>query len=77
MDFMGESVDSADGDDDKIYFFFSENAVEYDFYSKVVVSRVGRVCKVKTETFKTQLDLCNAGLVLLKRACISVRPVCL
>ncbi|XP_037554129.1 semaphorin-4E [Nematolebias whitei] len=45
MDFVGESVDSADGDDDKIYFFFSENAMEYDFYSKVVVSRVARVCK--------------------------------
>ncbi|XP_017262872.1 semaphorin-4E [Kryptolebias marmoratus] len=45
MDFVGESVDSPDGDDDKVYLFFSENAMEYDFYSKVVVSRVARVCK--------------------------------
>ncbi|KAG8003549.1 Semaphorin-4E [Nibea albiflora] len=45
MDFVRESLDSPDGDDDKVYFFFSENAMEYDFYSKVAVSRVARVCK--------------------------------
>lgn len=45
MEFVGESFKSQDGDDDKIYLFFSENAKEYDFYSKVVVSRVARVCK--------------------------------
>lgn len=46
MDFVRESVDSPDGDDDKIYLFFSETAMEYDFYSKLIVSRVARVCKV-------------------------------
>ncbi|XP_072296575.1 semaphorin-4E-like [Eucyclogobius newberryi] len=40
-----ESVNSATGDDDKVYLFFSETAVEYDYYNKVVVSRVARVCK--------------------------------
>ncbi|XP_036971335.1 semaphorin-4E [Acanthopagrus latus] len=45
MDFVRESFNSLDGDDDKVYLFFSENAMEYDFYSKVVVSRVARVCK--------------------------------
>ncbi|MEQ2199386.1 Semaphorin-4E [Xenoophorus captivus] len=45
MDLMGESFDSPDGDDDKVYLFFSENAMEYDFYRKVAVSRVARVCK--------------------------------
>ncbi|KAK5870015.1 hypothetical protein PBY51_024681 [Eleginops maclovinus] len=45
MDFVGESFNSPDGDDDKVYMFFSENAMEYDFYSKVTVSRVARVCK--------------------------------
>lgn len=45
MDVVEESVESPDGDDDKIYLFFSENAMEYDFYSKVAVSRVARVCK--------------------------------
>uniref|UniRef100_I3J2X0 Si:ch211-129c21.1 n=1 Tax=Oreochromis niloticus TaxID=8128 RepID=I3J2X0_ORENI len=45
MDFVDESFDSPDGDDDKVYLFFSENAIEYDFYRKVSVSRVARVCK--------------------------------
>ncbi|KAM3875977.1 semaphorin-4E [Diretmus argenteus] len=45
MDFVRESVNSFDGDDDKVYLFFSENAMEYDFYSKLTVSRVARVCK--------------------------------
>lgn len=34
------------GDDDKIYFFFTEVAKEYDLYTKVKVPRVARVCKV-------------------------------
>ncbi len=46
MDVVPESEDSPEGDDDKVYMFFSENAVEYDFYNKLVVSRVARVCKV-------------------------------
>ncbi len=46
MDVVPEGEDSPEGDDDKVYMFFSENAVEYDFYNKLVVSRVARVCKV-------------------------------
>lgn len=46
MDLVKEGFESSTGDDDKVYLFFSENAMEYDFYSKVVVSRVARVCKV-------------------------------
>ncbi|KAL7854599.1 hypothetical protein SRHO_G00167890 [Serrasalmus rhombeus] len=45
MDVVPESMDSPEGDDDKIYIFFSENAVEYDFYNKLIVSRVAQVCK--------------------------------
>lgn len=41
-----ESQMSAVGDDDKVYLFFSETAVECDCYNKLVVSRVARVCKV-------------------------------
>ncbi|CAG07753.1 unnamed protein product [Tetraodon nigroviridis] len=40
-----ESHMSALGDDDKVYLFFSETAVECDCYQKLVVSRVARVCK--------------------------------
>ncbi|XP_075898388.1 semaphorin-4E-like [Nelusetta ayraudi] len=43
MEFVGESFESQDGDDDKIYLFYSESGAEYD--STVVVSRVARVCK--------------------------------
>ncbi|RLV62363.1 hypothetical protein DV515_00019393, partial [Chloebia gouldiae] len=38
------------GDDDKVYFFFSERAVEYDCYAEQVVARVARVCKVRLGT---------------------------
>lgn len=44
---MPESDKSEEGDDDKIYLFFSETAVECDCHNKLVVSRVARVCKVK------------------------------
>lgn len=42
---MPESESSTVGDDDKVYLFFSETAVECDCYNKLVVSRVARVCK--------------------------------
>lgn len=46
--FIEESqVSNPTGDDDKIYFFFTEVAKEYDLYTKVKVPRVARVCKVK------------------------------
>nr|XP_028565608.1 semaphorin-4A [Podarcis muralis]XP_028565609.1 semaphorin-4A [Podarcis muralis]XP_028565610.1 semaphorin-4A [Podarcis muralis]XP_028565611.1 semaphorin-4A [Podarcis muralis]XP_028565612.1 semaphorin-4A [Podarcis muralis]XP_028565613.1 semaphorin-4A [Podarcis muralis]XP_028565615.1 semaphorin-4A [Podarcis muralis]XP_028565616.1 semaphorin-4A [Podarcis muralis]XP_028565617.1 semaphorin-4A [Podarcis muralis]XP_028565618.1 semaphorin-4A [Podarcis muralis] len=31
--------------DDKVYFFFGETAKEFDFFEKLTVSRVARVCK--------------------------------
>ncbi|XP_020354565.1 semaphorin-4E-like [Oncorhynchus kisutch] len=45
MDLVPESNNNPEGDDDKVYLFFSENAMEYDFYNKLMVSRVARVCK--------------------------------
>ncbi|XP_036410006.1 semaphorin-4E-like [Megalops cyprinoides] len=45
MDQVPESEGSPEQDDDKVYLFFSETAVEYDFYNKLTVSRVARVCK--------------------------------
>ncbi|XP_057710807.1 semaphorin-4F isoform X2 [Corythoichthys intestinalis] len=33
------------GEDDRIFFFFNEAAMEYNFYSKVRVPRVARVCR--------------------------------
>lgn len=73
MDFVGESVDSPDGDDDKVYLFFSENAMEFEFYNKLVVSRVARVCKVfttdKTNTEKKQVHTACAKHVFCLRGC--------
>ncbi|XP_065507617.1 semaphorin-4C isoform X2 [Caloenas nicobarica] len=43
--YIQESAASSTGDDDKVYFFFSERAVEYDCYAEQVVARVARVCK--------------------------------
>ncbi|XP_049640792.1 semaphorin-4C isoform X1 [Suncus etruscus] len=43
--FIPESVGSFTGDDDKVYFFFSERAIEYDCYAEQVVARVARICK--------------------------------
>ncbi|XP_067411514.1 semaphorin-4B [Emydura macquarii macquarii] len=34
-----------EGDDDKVYFFFSETGKEFDFFENTVVSRIARVCK--------------------------------
>lgn len=50
-DFVGsalvrESSGSKEGDDDKIYFFFSERAMELDCDTELMVARVARVCKV-------------------------------
>lgn len=42
-----ESVNSSVGDDDKIYFFFTEKSQERSLYSSYSrVARVARVCKV-------------------------------
>ncbi|XP_057683021.1 semaphorin-4G-like [Corythoichthys intestinalis] len=54
-DFVGsallrESINSSIGDDDKIYFFFTERSQEQMAYpSRTKVSRVARVCKVRGE----------------------------
>ncbi|XP_060779480.1 sema domain, immunoglobulin domain (Ig), transmembrane domain (TM) and short cytoplasmic domain, (semaphorin) 4Ba isoform X2 [Neoarius graeffei] len=45
--FIQESLPkgNAVGDDDKIYFFFSETGKEFDFFETTIVSRIARVCK--------------------------------
>uniref|UniRef100_A0A3Q2CKT5 Sema domain-containing protein n=2 Tax=Cyprinodon variegatus TaxID=28743 RepID=A0A3Q2CKT5_CYPVA len=57
-DFVGsalvrESSGGKDGDDDKIYFFFSERAVELDCDTELTVARVARVCKGDLGGFRT------------------------
>ncbi|XP_048476519.1 semaphorin-4D-like [Rhincodon typus] len=50
-DVIRESENSLDGGDDKIYFFFTEVSVEYEFNSKLLVPRIARVCKNYLEVF--------------------------
>lgn len=57
---MPESEKSAEGEDDKVYLFFSETAVECDCYNKLVVSRVARVCKVIKEFTMQELIFCSS-----------------
>uniref|UniRef100_A0A3B4BG12 Uncharacterized protein n=1 Tax=Periophthalmus magnuspinnatus TaxID=409849 RepID=A0A3B4BG12_9GOBI len=42
---LNASLKKADGEDDKIYYFFTEVSVEYEFFGKLLIPRVARVCK--------------------------------
>ncbi|XP_060157200.1 semaphorin-4D isoform X2 [Globicephala melas] len=44
-DVIGESLEGGDDGDDKVYFFFTEVSVEYEFVFKLMIPRVARVCK--------------------------------
>ncbi|XP_041754722.1 semaphorin-4D isoform X2 [Coregonus clupeaformis] len=44
-DVIREGKNSADGEDDKIYYFFTEVSVEYEFFGKLLIPRIARVCK--------------------------------
>lgn len=47
------------GDDDKIYFFFSEAGKEFDFFDNTIVSRIARVCKVRHLHVSAQKQSCE------------------
>uniref|UniRef100_A0A8C2XKN0 Semaphorin 4D n=1 Tax=Cyclopterus lumpus TaxID=8103 RepID=A0A8C2XKN0_CYCLU len=44
-DVISEGGNQVDGEDDKIYYFFTEVSVEYEFFGKLLIPRVARVCK--------------------------------
>ncbi|XP_049652609.1 semaphorin-4D isoform X2 [Accipiter gentilis] len=44
-DVIRADQNSTDGEDDKIYFFFTEVSVEYEFVGKLMIPRIARVCK--------------------------------
>lgn len=44
-DVIREERNKAVGEDDKVYFFFTEVSVEYEFFGKLLIPRVARVCK--------------------------------
>lgn len=47
-DVIREGENPTDGEDDKIYYFFTEVSVEYEFFGNLLIPRVARVCKVGT-----------------------------
>ncbi|XP_032532766.1 semaphorin-4D isoform X2 [Chiroxiphia lanceolata] len=44
-DVIRADQNSTDGEDDKIYFFFTEVSVEYECIGKLMIPRIARVCK--------------------------------
>nr|XP_056704149.1 semaphorin-4D [Euleptes europaea] len=44
-DVIRADPDNVDEDDDKVYFFFTEVSVEYEFLGKLMIPRIARVCK--------------------------------
>lgn len=46
-DVIRADQNSTDGEDDKVYFFFTEASVEYEFVGKLMIPRIARVCKVR------------------------------
>ncbi|XP_029775272.1 semaphorin-4D isoform X3 [Suricata suricatta] len=44
-DVVRERPDGVDSGDDRVYFFFTEVSVEYEFVFKLLIPRVARVCK--------------------------------
>ncbi|KAM6230542.1 semaphorin-4D isoform 2-T2 [Porphyrio hochstetteri] len=44
-DVVRADQNTTDGEDDKIYFFFTEVSVEYEFVGKLMIPRIARVCK--------------------------------
>ena len=62
--FIEESYKSPIGDDDKIYFFFTEVAKEFTYFNKVVVSRIARVCKASFVQHYAYISLLPAYSIL-------------
>ncbi|XP_006903378.1 PREDICTED: semaphorin-4D-like [Elephantulus edwardii] len=44
-DVIRRNPNDTEGEDDKVYFFFMEVSVEYEFIFKLMIPRVARVCK--------------------------------
>ncbi|XP_023559974.1 semaphorin-4D isoform X2 [Octodon degus] len=44
-DVIRRSPDGMEGEDDRVYFFFTEVSVEYEFVLKLMIPRIARVCK--------------------------------
>lgn len=70
-DVIREGSNRVVGEDDKIYYFFTEVSVEFEFFGKLLIPRVARVCKVSTNALSAHtiythclLFLCTCHLCL-------------
>lgn len=63
--------DSLDSGDDRVYFFFTEVSVEYEFVFKLMIPRVARVCKGDLGGLRT---LQKKWTSFLKARLICARP---
>lgn len=43
--------ESENPDDDKVFFFFRETAVEAQGFGKVTYARIGQLCRVRSQSF--------------------------
>ncbi|CAL8391023.1 unnamed protein product [Arctogadus glacialis] len=81
-DFVGsalvrESVDSIEGDDDKIYFFFTEGSEEQTGgIAHGRVARVARVCKKRWTTFLKARLVCSHRVRLPLHRCCAASSCC-
>lgn len=49
--------ESDNPDDDKVFFFFRETAVEAQGFGKVTYARIGQLCRVRNQSFMECLFL--------------------
>ncbi|KAM4877463.1 semaphorin-4D-like [Thomomys bottae] len=70
-DVIRKGPDGPETDNDKVYFFFTEVPVEYDFFFKLKIPRVARVCK---NDIGGQRDLQKRWTSFLKAKLICSQP---
>lgn len=49
--------ESDNTEDDKIFLFFKENAMDGEHTGKATIARIGQLCKVTTHTYKYRLTV--------------------
>ncbi|XP_059745284.1 semaphorin-4D isoform X2 [Bos taurus] len=70
-DVVRESPEGEDLGDDRVYFFFTEVSVEYEFVFKLMIPRIARVCKcinreARAANFSSSLNLPDKTLQFVK-----------
>lgn len=46
MELVQQDSNASTEADDRIFVFFTETAVDFEFYDKLLVSRIAQICKV-------------------------------